>query len=157
DPWRYLTSAYERRKYERVLACALQWRAGDKRALEVGCSVGVFSGMLAGHFQKVTAIDVSKEALTAATRYNQGTKNVQFIHRDLQTLETNEQYDVIVCAEVLYYVGEKDVDLVCRQLERYLSQRGIIVLVTGVATESADSFYFNEWENVFAARFQQGF
>jgi 2-polyprenyl-3-methyl-5-hydroxy-6-metoxy-1,4-benzoquinol methylase len=157
DPWSYLTSAYERRKYERVLACALKWRAGDKRALEVGCSVGVFSGMLADHFEKVTAIDVSKEALVAATRYNLGNKNVHFIHRDLQTLETNEQYDVIVCAEVLYYIGEKEVDLVCRQLERYLSERGIIVLVTGLATESEDSFYFNAWENIFAVRFQQGF
>jgi len=92
-----------------------------------------------------------------AIRFNEGSKAVRFIHRDLQTLEVDEQYDVIFCAEILYYIREQDVDLVCRQLDRYLSRQGIIVLVTGLPTGSADSFYFNEWENVFAARFQQGF
>jgi 2-polyprenyl-3-methyl-5-hydroxy-6-metoxy-1,4-benzoquinol methylase len=154
DPWSYLTSGYERQKYEHVLAVALELRPGNKRALEVGCSVGVFSGMLAGHFERVTAIDVSKEALAVATRLNQGTKNICFIHQDLQTLEVDEQYDVIFCAEILYYIREQDVDLVCRKLDRHLSRQGIIVLVTGLPTGSADSFYFNEWENVFAIRFQ---
>ena len=155
DPWSYLTSSYERQKYERVLAVALESRARSKCALEVGCSIGVFSGMLGGHFEKVTAIDVSKEALAVATRFNQGTRNLHFIHRNLQTLEVDEQYDVIFCAEILYYIREQEVDLVCRQLDRYLSKQGIIVLVTGLPTGSGDSFYFNEWEKVLATRFQQ--
>jgi SAM-dependent methyltransferase len=155
DPWNYLTSAYERQKYERVLAAALESRAGTRCALEVGCSLGVFSGMLAGHFERVTAIDVSKEALAAAMRLNHGKRNLRFIRRHLQTLEVDERYDVIFCAEILYYIREEEVDLVCRQLDRYLAKQGIIVLVTGLPPGSGDSFYFNEWENVFAARFQQ--
>ena len=155
DPWSYLTSAYERQKYERVLAIALESRAGTRCALEIGCSVGVFSGMLTGHFEKVTAIDVSKEALTAAMRLNREKRSLQFIRRDLQTLEVDVQYDVIFCAEILYYIREEDVDLVCRQLDRYLSKQGIIVLVTGLPAGSGDSFYFNDWQKVFAARYQQ--
>src|SRR6266403_6344557 len=130
DPWNYHSSAYERQKYERILACALKWRNASERALEVGCSVGVFSGMLARHFDRVTAIDVSKEALAAAARYNHSAKNICFVRRDLQSLNVEDQYNLIFCAEVPYYIGEKDVQIVCRQLDRYLSASGIIVLVT---------------------------
>lgn len=157
DPWNYRSSPYERQKYERVLACALKWRSASESALEVGCGVGIFSRMLTDHFEKVTAIDVSKEALASATRYNCGAKNVRFMHRDLQSLDTDGQYDVIFCAEVLYYIGKKDVDSVCRRLDKYLSARGIILLVTGVSTEPSNSSYFDGWADVFAARFQQTF
>jgi cyclopropane fatty-acyl-phospholipid synthase-like methyltransferase len=157
DPWNYRLSPYERQKYERVLTCALKWRSASEGALEVGCSVGVFSGMLAGHFDKVTAIDVSREALGAATRYNHTAKNVRFIHRDLQSLDTYDQYDVIFCAEVLYYIGKKDVEIVCRQLDKYLSAQGIILLVTGLSNAPSDSSYFDGWADIFAARFQQTF
>jgi 2-polyprenyl-3-methyl-5-hydroxy-6-metoxy-1,4-benzoquinol methylase len=157
DPWNYRSSPYERQKYERVLACALKFRSASERALEVGCSIGVFSRMLAGHFDKVTAVDVSKEALAAATRYNHITKNVVFMHRDLQSLDTDDQYDVIFCAEVLYYIGEKDVEIVCRQLGKYLSAGGIILLVTGVSTAQPNSSYFDSWADIFATRFQETF
>ena len=66
DPWNYRSSPYERQKYARTLACALKWRKGSESAVEVGCSLGIFSQMLAAHFSRVTAIDVSKEALRVA-------------------------------------------------------------------------------------------
>jgi 2-polyprenyl-3-methyl-5-hydroxy-6-metoxy-1,4-benzoquinol methylase len=157
DPWNYQSSAYERRKYERVLACALQWRSAVESALEVGCSVGVFSRMLTDHFHKVTAIDISKEALAAATRYNHAAKNVRFMHRDLQSLDTDDRYDVIFCAEVLYYIGKKDVEIVCQQLDKYLSAGGVILLGTGISSEESDSLYFDGWADIFAAHFQQIF
>src|SRR6267142_4060167 len=148
DPWDYHSSAYECQKYERVLACALKWRNASESALEVGCSVGVFSGMLARHFDSVTAIDVSKEALAAATLHNHAVKNVRFMHRELQSLDTDDQYDVIFCAEILYYIGEKDVPIVCRLLEKHLSAGGVILLVTGISSEKPDSFHFDGWADV---------
>jgi cyclopropane fatty-acyl-phospholipid synthase-like methyltransferase len=157
DPWNYQSSTYERGKYERVLACAVQRKNANRSALEVGCSVGVFSRMLAEEFERVTAIDVSKEALAAATRYNSAAKNLRFVHSDLQSLDTDAQYDVIFCAEVLYYIAEKDVEIVCRQLDKYLCARGILLLVTGVSTAQSYSPYFDGWADIFAARFQQTF
>jgi 2-polyprenyl-3-methyl-5-hydroxy-6-metoxy-1,4-benzoquinol methylase len=157
DPWNYRSSPYECQKYERVLACALKLRNASERALEVGCSIGVFSRMLTNHFDKVTAIDISKEALAAATRYNRAVKNVRFMHRDLQSLDTHDRYDVIFCAEVLYYIGERDVEIVCRQLDKHLSARGVILLVTGVSRDQSDSAYFDGWADIFGAHFQQTF
>jgi 2-polyprenyl-3-methyl-5-hydroxy-6-metoxy-1,4-benzoquinol methylase len=157
DPWNYHSNPYERRKYERVLACALEWRNACKSALEIGCSVGVFSRMLAGHFDKVTAIDVSKEALAAATRFNHAVKNICFMHRDLQSLNINDQYSVIFCSEVLYYIGERDAQIVCRQLDKHLSAAGVILMVTGVSSNQSDPSYFDGWADILAFRFEQVF
>lgn len=157
DPWNYESSPYERSKYEYVLACALKWRSAHASVLEVGCSVGVFSRMLAEHFETVTGIDVSKEALTAAAHYNRDVNNVRFVHSNLQSFDAVEQYDVIFCAEILYYIAEKDVEIVCQQLEKLLSARGIIVLVSGLAGGPASPVYFDGWADVFAARFRQVF
>lgn len=155
DPWNYQSSDYERHKYEHVLASALKWRSGNVSALEVGCSVGVFSRMLADSFESVTAIDLSKEALAAASRHNRGAKNVRLVHSHLQSFDADEQYDVIFCAEILCYVAQSDVEIVCRQLEKHLSARGIIVLVNGVGSEQENPLYFEGWVDVFAARFRQ--
>lgn len=157
DPWNYQTSAYEGRKYEYVLACALKWKSASGSALEVGCSVGVFSRMLAEHFDGVTGIDISREALAAASRYNRDARNACFVHSDLQSFDAHQQYDVIFCAEILYYIAQKDVEIVCGQLEKYLSARGIIVLVTGVPSQPSSSVYFDGWADVLAARFRQVF
>lgn len=157
DPWNYQSSPYERSKYEYVLACALKCRSANASVLEVGCSVGVFSRMLAEHFETVTGIDVSKEALTAAAHYNRDVKKARFIHSNLQSFEAGEQYDVIFCAEILYYIAEKDVEIVCARLEKLLSARGIIVLVSGLAGGQASPAYFDGWADLFAARFRQVF
>jgi 2-polyprenyl-3-methyl-5-hydroxy-6-metoxy-1,4-benzoquinol methylase len=113
--------------------------------------------MLAQHSEKVTAIDISKEALAAAADYNRGAKNIRFVHSDLRSLDADGQFDVIVCAEILYYIAEKDVQVVCRQLEKYLSAHGIIVLVTGVSSQHPGSLDYDGWADVFAARFRQVF
>jgi 2-polyprenyl-3-methyl-5-hydroxy-6-metoxy-1,4-benzoquinol methylase len=157
DPWNYRSSPYEHKKYERTLACALDWRNASESALEVGCSVGVFSRMLAGHFDKVTALDVSKEALHAAADYNCRQENIRFVRGYLQSLDIGGRYDVIFCAEVLYYIAEEDIQKVCRQLDQYLASDGIILLVTGISSGTSSDFYFDGWEQILADRFERIF
>jgi 2-polyprenyl-3-methyl-5-hydroxy-6-metoxy-1,4-benzoquinol methylase len=133
DPWNYRCSTYERAKYKRTLECVLTWRRASGSALEVGCSIGIFSGMIAEHFDKIMAIDVSKEALCLANKHNHGRNNITFANHDLRTLELGEQYDIIVCAEVLYYIRARSADMVCRRLARHLAQDGVIIFVAGTA------------------------
>ncbi len=57
DPWSFATSEYERRKYERTLD-ALGGRRFSQ-ALELGCSIGVFTAMLAPHCDELVAVDTS--------------------------------------------------------------------------------------------------
>ena len=64
DPWDFETSAYEHDKYERTLAAL-----GDRRyarAFEAGCSIGVFTAMLAERCDALLAVDIAQAAVDAA-------------------------------------------------------------------------------------------
>ncbi|MGH2868605.1 MAG: SAM-dependent methyltransferase, partial [Solirubrobacteraceae bacterium] len=75
DPWRYSSSPYEAAKYARTLAALEQRRYA--RALEVGCSIGVFTDALAARCEAVIALDPSPTALSRARLRLSGHDNVE--------------------------------------------------------------------------------
>jgi cyclopropane fatty-acyl-phospholipid synthase-like methyltransferase len=81
DPWGFETSPYERKKYERTLG-VLQGRR-YQRALEVGCSIGVFTVKLAPLCDEVLAVDVSERAVAAARERLAGFPHVRVERRRL--------------------------------------------------------------------------
>lgn len=149
DPWNYHSSLYEREKYERTLARAIEWRTASKSALEIGCSVGVFSRMLADHFDHVTAVDISTVALRLAADYNRAQTNIHFARRYAQSLNLGEPYDVIFCAELFYYISRSDMYRVCEQLQRHLAPAGIVVLATGLASAKHEDVLAETFERRF--------
>jgi 2-polyprenyl-3-methyl-5-hydroxy-6-metoxy-1,4-benzoquinol methylase len=148
DPWKYLCSVYERGKYDHALACTLKWRRASDYVLEIGCSIGVFSKMLAVHFNQVTAIDVSSEALRAAAYYNRSSGNIRFVQGDLRSVKPDRQYDVIICGEILYYITQKHAQRVCEQLNKFLAPHGVIVTVTGIGNGESD-----DWNHILSHQF----
>jgi chemotaxis methyl-accepting protein methylase len=98
--------------------------------------------------------NISQEALTAAEQRNQAKGNVRFVRDDLRLMELGQKYDVITCAEVLYYVSKIDSQRVYRRLDRHLSANGIIILVAGVTIAEPTYFYFDGWEDVFSTDFE---
>jgi 2-polyprenyl-3-methyl-5-hydroxy-6-metoxy-1,4-benzoquinol methylase len=148
DPWNFRSSPYEQRKYERTLARILEWRAGSERALELACSIGVFSKMLATHFEAVIASDISEEALRTAADYCSEYTNISFIRRDLGALSMGGSFDAIVCAEVLYYVPLARASSLCQQLQHRLRPQGIVVIVGEIA---------EGWEAALSTQFRRIF
>ena len=98
DVWNYETSDYERDKYSRTLDFIRSARRSNASVLEVGCSVGVFTELLAAEFEQVTAIDISREALVLAARHSR--PNTRFMRSDIRQVPATSRYDVIVCAEI---------------------------------------------------------
>jgi peptidoglycan/xylan/chitin deacetylase (PgdA/CDA1 family)/SAM-dependent methyltransferase len=105
DPWRY-TSPYERTKYEQTLAFLPSTRI--ERALEIGCAEGHFSVQLAPHAQALVAADISQIALDRAAERCASLENVRFVQLDVTADPLPGRFDLIVCSEVLYYVGDKE-------------------------------------------------
>ena len=103
DPWSFETSEYERDKYRHTLA-ALGARRFD-RALEVGCSIGVFTAMLAPWCEELIGVDVSERALEQARERLAGASGVSLEMRDVAAEMPQGSFDLIVCSEVLYYFG----------------------------------------------------
>ena len=102
DPWDYEGSAYERAKYADTLA-ALPDRP-IARALEVGCSIGVFTELLAPRCGELVAIDFSARALALASKRLARRRNVTVLEASFPEQAPPGPWDLIVCSEVLYYL-----------------------------------------------------
>lgn len=101
DPWRFASSAYERAKYEHTLASL-----GERhftRALEVGCSIGVFTALLAERCEDLLAVDVAAAAVRRARERLVARPHVRVQRRTLPEQLPTGPFDLIVCSEVLYY------------------------------------------------------
>ena len=107
DPWQFRTSPYERDKYAATLAMLDRPRYGS--ALEIGCSVGVFTRLLAPRCDRLLAIDGSEVALDAAREECRGLSQVTFRVATVPDAFPAGPFDLIVMAEVLYYLTAKDV------------------------------------------------
>ena len=64
DPWQFATSSYEAAKYRDTLEALTRERYGN--SLELGCSIGVFTEMLAKRVERLIAIDASETAIARA-------------------------------------------------------------------------------------------
>ncbi len=126
DPWGYATSAYEQAKYRRTLT-ALPERTG--RTLELGCSVGVFTAMLAPRCEHLLAVDFSPSALAQARRLLAGAANVELRQARLPEQMPAGPFETVVCAEVLYYWSEDLVLDGLARIEAALAPGGMLVAV----------------------------
>jgi SAM-dependent methyltransferase len=126
DPWDYATSEYEQRKY-RVTLDHLPARTG--RTLELGCSVGVFTAMLAPRCESLVAVDFSPTALARARARVGESAGVEFLRRRLPEDMPEGPFDTIVCAEVLYYWSAELVADGLRRMEAALAPGGTLLAV----------------------------
>ena len=99
DPWAY-GSAYEQLKYERTLS--LLPAGAIDHALELACSEGWFSVMLAPKVGHLTASDISGKALDRARQRCAGFSNIDYRRLDFFAEPLPTGLDLLVCSEVLY-------------------------------------------------------
>ena len=127
DPWGYETSGYERAKYARTLAALPTGSIG--RALEMGCSIGVFSELLAERVSSLLAIDFSERAARLAQLRTRRFPHVRIERSDLREAMPSGPFDLIVCSELLYYWDATEVTLAARRMERALAPSGTLLAV----------------------------
>lgn len=102
DPWHYETSDYEQAKYAATLACLP--REHYRHGLELGCSIGVLTEKLVDRVDRLTALDTSTVALARARERLGGKRHVRWVHAHLPFGDWQDQYDLVVLSEVLYYL-----------------------------------------------------
>ena len=127
DPWSYETSSYEADKYRATLA-ALPDRP-IRRALEMGCSIGVFTEMLAERCGELVAADFSAFAVKQTRKRLAGRRSVRVERRDLRDSIPAGPFDVVVCSEILYYWSRPDVESALDSIEAELDEDGAVVAV----------------------------
>jgi SAM-dependent methyltransferase len=119
DPWGYLSSDYEREKYAATLAALPAGRLS--RVLEVGCSIGAFTELLAPRCTELVAIDFAARALAIAAERLAPLTNVELVRASFPEQVPPGRWRAIVCSEVLYYLDEptlqRAIDWLAEQLE----------------------------------------
>jgi 2-polyprenyl-3-methyl-5-hydroxy-6-metoxy-1,4-benzoquinol methylase len=128
DPWGYHESDYEQQKYAATLA-ALPAAPVD-RCLEVGCSIGVFTKLLAERCGTVVAVDFSQRAVTLAGSYLRAVDNVEVRQAAFPEQTPPGEWDVIICSEVLYYLEEPRFAQAMNWLAQQLRRGACLVAVS---------------------------
>lgn len=135
DPWDYAGSTYEREKYADTLAAM---PAGElSRVLEVGCSIGVFTQLLAPRCAELVAIDFAPRAVELAAERLAGTGNVELLCASFPEQIPPGDWQAIVCSEVLYYLDEPTLRRAIEWLGGQLENGASVVAVSwrGEGTE----------------------
>jgi predicted TPR repeat methyltransferase len=127
DPWRFATSVYERDKYATTLRALPRRRYLS--ALEVGCSIGVLTHELAQRCDSLLSIDASARPLAAARERCRDRPSARFAEMTVPGQWPEEEFDLILLSEVVYYLGADDVAHLARRVEASLAPRGDVVLV----------------------------
>jgi SAM-dependent methyltransferase len=127
DPWDFESSAYEKRKYERTLEALGSRTFG--RALEAGCSIGVFTTLLAPRCTELLAVDASQRAVEIARSRLADQGQVHIERRTLPEEMPDGPFDLVVASEILYYWPREVVLEALRGFEEALAPGGVLVAV----------------------------
>ncbi|MEP9380638.1 SAM-dependent methyltransferase [Aquabacter sp. CN5-332] len=127
DPWNFETSAYERTKYRATLAALPHTRYAA--ALEVGCSIGVLTELLAQRCDDLLAVDASERALDRAIRRCRSLTHIRFAQCRVPDEWPQEAFDLILLSEVIYYLDRADVCRLAARVKTSLRQDGHVLLV----------------------------
>jgi cyclopropane fatty-acyl-phospholipid synthase-like methyltransferase len=128
DPWDYRSSAYERAKYAATLGALGSGRYG--RALETGCSIGVFTELLAQRCDRLVGLDFSSRALALATERLAAETNVELVLGSFPEQAPAGEWDLVVCSEVLYYLDSPALGRALDWLEAQLGHGATVLAVS---------------------------
>jgi SAM-dependent methyltransferase len=127
DPWEFASSGYERDKYRATLAALDGRRWG--RALEIGCSIGVFTRQLAACCDELVGLDVSERALALARERLAGVSNVTLSRATFPEQAPAGPWDLVVCSEILYYLDAAGFAVALAWLEAALEEGASVLAV----------------------------
>ncbi|WFT97142.1 SAM-dependent methyltransferase [Bradyrhizobium barranii] len=105
DPWRLDDNPFERKRHTQLLRLSLS-KGAVSNGLEIGCAAGAFTEKLAPHCKRLTVIDVMPRAIGRAVQRTKRWSHISWAATDILQFSTAELFDLIVVAEVLYYLQD---------------------------------------------------
>jgi ubiquinone/menaquinone biosynthesis C-methylase UbiE len=116
---------------EQMLTEYLKKNISFSTVLEVGCGFGRITRILLSNFPEITeyiAVDLSPEQIENAKNYVMEEDKrgvVRFIVSDIQSLEINSKYDLVIAPEVLLHILPSEIKEVIAKLVRW-SRKNIV-------------------------------
>lgn len=127
DVWNYRNDPGECAKFEVLLSQVPRHVPRRRAALDVGCSIGVFSAMLSRYFESVVALDCSAEAVLQAPELAQ-IANLRTVIADAREFTIDGTFDLAVCAGLLGYFSGTDVEKILDRVANHLAEGGTLIM-----------------------------
>ncbi|MFD7923415.1 SAM-dependent methyltransferase [Streptomyces sp. NPDC059740] len=127
DPWRLEDRWYEQRKYALTVAALPCRRYGA--ALEVGCSVGRLTRLLAPRCEWLLAVDRAAAAARTARERTADLPGVTVEQRTVPDQWPPGSWDLVVLSEVLYYFDEEPRQALLERAVRSMTRDATLVTV----------------------------
>lgn len=127
DPWDFESSEYEREKYEASLRALPKQRYNN--ALEIGCSIGVFTAKLALRCSHLLSIDIAAAAVDRAKRRCEKLRHVRFEVMPVPDNYPSGLFDLTVLSEVGYYLTAEHLTKLSKQITDHAIHVGHLLLV----------------------------
>lgn len=126
DPFRLDSTPDEHLKYAATLE--LCGPGPFASALEIGCSIGTFTELLAPRCERLLATDISQDAVTTARERLVDQSHVEIVAKDVTRDFPEGPFDLIVASDVLYYWTYGENVRVLAAMEAALHPGGALVL-----------------------------
>jgi SAM-dependent methyltransferase len=129
NPWGYGSERHKERFQAALEMIARACRVRSSNALEIGCSEGLFTELLAPATGRLLAVDISGLALERAQiRLVQNT-NVEFEQFDLLTGKLDQRFDLVVAMDVLpYFLRRGDLRRASENIVSLVADSGVLLL-----------------------------
>jgi predicted TPR repeat methyltransferase len=105
---------------------------GDRRfisGLEVGCSIGVLTRLLAGYCDALLGVDLVEQPLAAARLRCAEQPWVRFQRMRIPGEWPDQRFDLIMLSEVLYFLSPADIERCAERVKASLLPGGTVLLV----------------------------
>ncbi|MDE1895514.1 MAG: methyltransferase domain-containing protein [Rhodospirillales bacterium] len=127
DPWCFLSSPYEQRKYDLTLATLGERQFAN--AFEAGCSIGVLTARLAPRCNALLAADMVETALESARQRCAAMHQVRLAKLRLPAQWPPGRFDLILLSEILYFLSPAEVTETAKHCRASLAPGGSVLLV----------------------------
>jgi LmbE family N-acetylglucosaminyl deacetylase len=125
DPWGFETRWYERRKRDMIIASLPTEHYGS--ALEIGCSIGVFTEQLAARCDRILAVDIADAAVVSAREKLKELPHVTVAKRNVGNDFPRGSFDLVMLSEVGYYFDRSGLEVLLDEIEAALGETGTLV------------------------------
>jgi len=125
-----------RREVKKIVLPLLE-KNNELKILDIGCGTGQLIKEISDHCNKVNylGIDVAENMIEVAKKNNKG-KNVKFKTSSIESFESNDKYDIIICTHAFPYFPNKQEMI--KKMAGLCNKKGQVIIVNSSTNSLKD-------------------
>ena len=125
-----------RREVKKIVLPLLE-KNNELKILDIGCGTGQLIKEISDHYNKVNylGIDVAENMIEVAKKSNKG-KNVKFKTSSIESFESNDKYDIIICTHAFPYFPNKQEMI--KKMAGLCNKKGQVIIVNSSTNSLKD-------------------